>query len=40
MKMVMMFANYEARVRFGTRVRVWDSTIFEKVECGNLEFSN
>ena len=29
---------YEARVRFGTRVRVrvwvWDSAIFEKVGCG------
>ena len=25
---------YEARVRFGTRVRVRDSAIFEKVECG------
>ena len=26
--------TYEARVRFVTRVRVWDSAIFEKVGCG------
>ena len=26
--------SYEARVRFRTRVRVWDLAIFEKVGCG------